>query len=215
MHSYEPLYQRFNDNVKTFRSSCESKNRVVKVQYHTGLRFLYSRAKEALFHLLPYSWKIVCLSLLNSPLHRLHSCTFMILFFGASLNNRESICPINVIVTAHKMWLLAGLILNKSAYLFSRWSCGTSTRWPASPPWCLWTPLLGRSCVEMVYWWLEMTLKVWSSGVQVHLVREPKWPLTLTLEKRHQSLNSESTALYWGVRKAEKQLVFSHICLLY
>lgn len=54
--------------------------------------------------------------------------------------------------------------------LFSRWSCGTSTRWPASPPWCLWTRRRGRSCVETVYWWSGMTPKVRSSGLRVHLV---------------------------------------------
>ena len=44
-------------------------------------------------------------------------------------------------------------------FLF-RWSCGTSTRWPVSHLWCLWMQLRGKWCVEMVYWWSEMTPKV-------------------------------------------------------
>lgn len=41
-----------------------------------------------------------------------------------------------------------------------RWNCGTSTRWPASHPWCLWTRPRGRWCVGTDCWWSGMIPKV-------------------------------------------------------
>lgn len=81
-----------------------------------------------------------------------------------------------------------------------RWSCGTSTRWPVSHPWCLWTRPRARWCVGTDCWWSGMIPKVrieqgmvrsspyWLLGVVYWLPTSHFWYLYMTVNSttKHQ-----------------------------